>query len=204
MSDFWNGSFDVYWAPPGAALLDALEIGYTERGVRVNFGAPAGFPVREDRWGDTIVEEFFLGVGDHATVTVESLNFKIDTAHRLREALTMIGAVKNAIATDIDDLTNPTGISRSETVGQPIVEGILDQTGAVGAGTLTLTAIRGKLLGPTSPFSIVFPLAIPIEPVDVLLTLRGPVRIPFGFRAWPRYVINKGWEYYSFVKDTSV
>lgn len=192
MSDFWNGAFSVTWTPPSGA---AVVLGTTERGVRVNFGTPSSVQVREDRWGDTIVEEFYLGVVDNPRVTIESLNFKVGAEYALRSALAMIGVAGATMPADIDT-ANGIGTVRQTTIGAPIVETVL----ATG-GSLVLQAVRGKLIS-TTGFKITLPKALPMEPVDTLLTLRGPIRVPFGFRVWPTYVDDVGWQYYTFTKQT--
>lgn len=165
---YFSGGFKAQFGPLGSEL----DIGTTERGIRLAV-RHATQPITEDRFGDCKVEELLTGIED-VIVTVDSMTWRTTGAvgieHVVKEAFHVFQD-KQGDAGDYGRLN-------MADVGKGLVESY--------AESLILTAITGKLATPgQTPLAIQAKKAVPIENIDLLLTLRRQINVPFGFRIYP-------------------
>lgn len=182
---FWSGAFDFTWDPGIPAAADPIALGTTERGFRSSV-RHSTVPIRVDRFGDTVVDELYLGI-ESMVVTIESLNWKTGADDDiLFEYANWINRIKIKSG---DESTTNLYQSESDSLGR--------SAASVG-GPLICTAVSGHLagVGAGSAFTITFHKAVPLEPLDLLFSLRGPIRIPFAFRVYPTWSDN-AWKYWT-------
>lgn len=175
-----SGAFTASYDPLPAG--SAIDLGTTERGIRMS-ARPSFLDITEDRYGDTVMDSMFLGIPS-VLVTLESLVWRPSaglenpylSAPWLQSQTNTSGG--ETVVTPVDD--TKFGSVNVLTLGRSL-------QGAF-AGTLTLTAVTGRLAGtggsPT-PLVVAFSKVVPVDDLDILLSLRGPIRTNFTFRAFP-------------------
>lgn len=165
---YWAGAFQATWDPAGNGT--EFNLGYTERGIDFH-AEQSTHPVMIDMYGNSRVDELFLGI--NASVVIESLSWKVDSLHMLRQAMRAAGDV--AFGTDVTE----------SVVDFSSLQSNMGLSLRSAAGPLVLTAVTGGMVGATKAMKLTFPYAIPTENIDLLLTGRAPVRVPFRFRILP-------------------
>lgn len=193
-----SGGFQASFDPLPAG--SAIDLGTTERGI--SFSArPSFHPITEDRYGDTVMDSMFVGVPG-IFVTLEGLVWRPAASNEnLMLASTWLQS----------NMSNETLVPSDSTYGTVAQNMMGRSVQASVAGTLTLTAITGRLAGlagsPT-PLSIAFTKAVPVDDLSVLLSLRGPIRIPFTFQIFPdltltAFTTNGNLQYFTTTWDNS-
>ena len=185
---YFSGGFSASFDPYGSSTSPtAFDLGTTEEGIRI-LTEPDVFPITEDRLGSTIVDYLFLGY-KRVECFFESLTFATGST------LKYLWDLSNAPMTPAAGITaagtgQDMGLMAGANLGMPMLQGANGGNGIW--GTLTLTAITGRLIGsgtPT-PMSIAMPCAIPLENIEMLLTLRRPISVPFRFQILPDFKVG--------------
>lgn len=165
-----SGGYQMTYDVPGSSL-GAIDLGTTQDGIR--FSSEYGFhEITEDRYGLSVIESLFLGI-TQMFVTFEGMVWRSPTTGT--PALMQLANIfANNPADPVESTFGMVAASAFGTTLQAL------------AGTLTLTAITGKLLGSGTAQKIEFWKAVPVGPFDTVLSLKRPIPLPFTFRIFPR------------------